>query len=634
MPGPRGGMRNARYAGKREKLEHPFKLLVRTLSLIVRENPVGLFIAGLFLLASAFASMYAYNYIGKLIDAAVALPKNSTDFSSVLYYIYIMAGFYTAVIVASTFNSILMAFVGQNALCKVRNDLFKKMEALPLSYFDQRTTGDVMSLYTNDVDTLRQLVTQSVPQLISSLVQVAVALVSMFTLSWMMTLISLGVLALIFIVVGVIGKLSGRYYAAQQKDLAKMNGFIEEYTKGQKVVKVFNHEQAAVSEFKDINGKLETSNFKANMYSAIMMPIVGNLNYLSYAITAMAGISYAIAAGSVTTGTIGAFLIINRKFGMPFTQISSQISFIFQGLAGAQRIFALLDEKPETDEGYVELVNVKEENGKLVETKEDTSLWAWKNPHHPEGENLTPLKGDIEFLDVDFAYVPDKLVLKDISLYAKPGQKIAFVGATGAGKTTITNLINRFYDLADGKIRYDNININKIKKKDLRKSLAIVLQDTHLFSGTIEDNIKYGKKSATHEEVVKAAELANADGFIERLPQGYKTYITGDGASLSQGQRQLIAIARAAITNPPVLILDEATSSIDTYTEHLIQQGMDQLMKGRTTFAIAHRLSTVENSDAIMVLDHGQIIERGSHKDLLALHGVYYQLYMGAFELE
>jgi ATP-binding cassette subfamily B multidrug efflux pump len=632
MPGPR-----MQYKGRREKVQHPFKLLGRTIGMVYKEYPVSIILAFLTLLASAFFSMYAYTYIQPLIDTAVDIQKaGGTDFSPLMKYIYIIGGMYLGVVVFSYINAILMANVTQGALYKTRNEIFAKMEKLPISYFDQRTTGDVMSVYTNDVETLRQMVSQAIPSLLSSVVQVGVALTSMFILSWQMTLISLGVLALIFLIVGFIGKQSGRYFIAQQTDLAKMNGYIEEYTKGEKVVKVFNHEEEAKADFAQINSKLETSNFKANMYSAIMMPIVGNLNYLSYAITAMVGCSIAIASPNlISVGTIGSFITLNRKFGMPFTQISSQIQFIFQGLAGSKRIFDLMDAVPEKDEGYVTLVNVSiNPDGSLSETKENTNHWAWKNPHHKEGENLTLLRGDIRFFDVDFSYVPGKLVLQDISLYAEPGQKIAFVGATGAGKTTITNLINRFYDLADGKIRYDGININKIAKKDLRKSLAIVLQDTHLFTGTIEENIKFGKKDASHEEVLAAAKLANADGFISRLPEGYNTLITSDGSSLSQGQRQLLSIARAAITNPPVLILDEATSSIDTYTEHLIQQGMDELMKGRTTFAIAHRLSTVENSNAIMVLDHGKIIERGSHKDLLALKGVYYQLYMGAFELE
>jgi ATP-binding cassette subfamily B multidrug efflux pump len=631
MPGP--GMH---YKGKKEKIDHPFKLLGRTLALSLKNYPFSYIIALLFLAVSAFASMYAYTYIQKLIDEADAIAQaGSTDMAPLLKYVYIMAAYYISVIVFSLGNSLLMARVTQGTLYKIRTEIFQKMEKLPISYFDKRTTGEIMSVYTNDVDTLRQLTSQVIPQLLSSIVQIVSALVSMVALSWQMTLISLGVLFLIILVVQFIGRKSGRYFIQQQNDLAKMNGYIEEYTKGQKVIKVFNHEEEAKGGFNGINERLEQSNFKANMYSSIMMPIVGNLNYLSYAITAMAGCSIAIAnPGLISVGSIGAFIILNRKFGQPFSQISSEIAYVFQGLAGSKRIFDLMDATPEADDGYVSLVNVEEKDGKLVETPNVTGKWAWKNPHHPDGENLTPLAGDIRFFDVDFSYIPGKIVLKDITIWAKPGQKIAFVGATGAGKTTITNLINRFYDIADGKIRYDGININKIKKKDLRKSLAIVLQDTHLFTGTIEDNIKYGKKNATHEEVVAAAMLANADGFITRLPEGYNTVITGDGASLSQGQRQLLSIARAAITNPPVLILDEATSSIDTYTEHLIQQGMDELMKGRTTFAIAHRLSTVENSDAIMVLDHGSIIERGDHKDLIAKKGVYYQLYMGAFELE
>jgi ATP-binding cassette subfamily B protein len=625
------------YSGKREKVAHPFKILFRTLGLSFKDYPFLFILSFILLFIYSAASMVAYTYLQPLIDDAVALHQaGSADYSSLLTYVYIIGALFLTVVVFSLSYSLIMVKITQGTLYKTRKQLFEKMEKLPISYFDQHTTGEVMSLYTNDVDTLRQLISQAIPQLISSVVQVVTALISMFRLSWQMTLVSLGVIALIILIVKVIGTKSGRYFISQQTDLAKMNGYIEEYTKGQKVIKVFNHEEQAKAGFKEINEKLEESNFKANMYSSIMMPIVGNLNYLSYVVTGMAGCSIAIANPAlISVGTIGAFITLNRKFGMPFTQISSQIAYIFQGLAGAQRIFALMDEKPETDDGYVTLVNAeKNPDGTLKEADHVTGIWAWKNPHHPDGENLTLLAGDIRLTDVDFAYVPGKLVLKDITLWAEPGQKIAFVGATGAGKTTITNLLNRFYDIADGKIRYDGININKIKKKDLRKSLAIVLQDTHLFTGTIEDNIRYGKKNATHEEVTAAAKLANADGFISRLPEGYQTIITGDGANLSQGQRQLLSIARAAITNPPVLILDEATSSIDTYTEHLIQRGMDELMEGRTTFAIAHRLSTVENSNAIMVLDHGSIIERGDHKSLIAKKGVYYQLYMGAFELE
>jgi len=626
------------YKGKKEKIEHPFRLLFKTLALAYKDNLPLTIITFILLILSSGVSILVSYMAKDLLTAAEGIIAMDVikDYSSITRIIIIMGLMYLVGTICSSAYQLILVRITQKALYKTRCRLFSRMEKLPISYFDQRTTGEVMSVYTNDVETLRQTVSQAIPQLLTSFIQIVLSVTMMFILSWLLTLIAIFSIILIVLVVSFIGKRSGKYFIKQQVDLSKMNGYIEEMTKGQKVIKVFNHEEEAILGFKGINDGLEDSNFKANFYAAVMMPIVNNINYIGYAASCLIAALVAINNPTLLSiPSLVAFLLLDKNFGMPFTQISSQINFIFQGLAGSKRIFELLETEEEKDDGYVKLVNVTySPEGKITETDKKTQHWAWKNPHHEEGNNLTPLKGDIKFFDVDFSYIPGKLVLKDVSLYAEPGQKIAFVGATGAGKTTITNLINRFYDIADGKIKYDGININKIKKDDLRKSLAIVLQDTHLFTETIEANIKYGRQDATHEEVVNAAKLANADSFISRLPEGYNTVITGDGASLSQGQRQLISIARAAITDPPVLILDEATSSIDTYTEHLIQEGMDKLMKGRTTFAIAHRLSTVENSDAIMVLDHGQIIERGNHNSLIEKKGVYYQLYMGAFELE
>ena len=498
----------------------------------------------------------------------------------------------------------------------LRDDLFRKMEALPIKYFDNHAHGDIMSVYTNDVDTLRQLLSQSIPQIINSVITMAATLVTMIILNPALTVISILTAVVMLLVTANFSKLSGRYYIRQQVDLGIVDGFIEEMLDGQKVVKVFCHEQAAMD------------------YANLLMPVNANIGWISYALVAIIGAILGInGLAGVTIGTVITFVGLNKSFTNPITQVSQQINFVVNAAAGAQRVFDLMDQTPEADEGYVELVNAKEdENGNLTEAETRTNLWAWKHPHKAEGTvTYTKLEGAVVFDDVDFGYTDDKIVLHNISLWAKPGQKIAFVGATGAGKTTITNLINRFYDIADGKIRYDGININKIKKPDLRRSLGMVLQDTHLFTGTVMDNIRYGKLDATDEECIKAAKLANADGFIRRLPDGYNTMLTGDGANLSQGQRQLLAIARAAVADPPALILDEATSSIDTRTEKLVQDGMDALMKGRTTFVIAHRLSTVKNSDCIMVMEQGRIIERGTHDDLIAAKGKYYQLYTGNF---
>ena len=537
------------------------------------------------------------------------------------------------VVTAFTYNRI-MVNVSQGTMLHLRNDLFHKMESLPIKYFDTHAHGDIMSVYTNDVDTLRQMLSQSIPQIINSVLTMAATLVTMIILNPALTVISLLTAFVMLFVTSKFSKLSGKYYIRQQIDLGKVDGFIEEMLDGQKVVKVFCHEQAAMDDFHKVNEELRNSTDKANGYANLLMPVNANIGWISYALVAIIGAILGInELAGVTIGTVVTFVGLNRSFTNPITQVSQQINFVVNAAAGAQRVFDLMDQEPEKDEGYVELVNAKvDENGQLTESPTRTTLWAWKHPHKAEGTvTYTRQEGAVVFDDVDFGYTDDKIVLHNISLYAKPGQKIAFVGATGAGKTTITNLINRFYDIADGKIRYDGININKIKKPDLRRSLGIVLQDTHLFTGTVMDNIRYGKLDATDEECINAAKLANADGFIRRLPNGYDTMLTGDGTNLSQGQRQLLAIARAAVADPPALILDEATSSIDTRTEKLVQSGMDALMKGRTTFVIAHRLSTVKNSDCIMVMEQGRIIERGTHDELIEAKGKYYQLYTGNF---
>ena len=612
------------------------KIIKRVIKYMLHYYKIPFLLVVVFILITAIATVVGATFPQTLVDDYITpmLASGSKDFSGLASDLFRLACIMgTGVITAFAYNRI-MVNVSQGTMRHLRDDLFRRMEALPIKYFDTHAHGDIMSVYTNDVDTLRQLLSQSIPQIINAVITMTATLITMILLNPFLTILSIITAFVMLTVTKNFSSISGRYYVHQQIDLGKVDGFIEEMLDGQKVVKVFCHEEAAKADFHKVNERLRNSTNKASSYANLLMPVNANIGWISYALMAILGAILGINGwAGVTIGTVVTFVGLNKSFTNPITQVSQQINFVVNAAAGAQRVFDLMDQKPELDEGYVELVNAKEdENGQLVESDVRTNLWAWKHPHKADGTvTYKKVEGSVVLDDVDFGYTEDKIVLHNISLWAKSGQKIAFVGATGAGKTTITNLINRFYDIADGKIRYDGININKIKKADLRRSLGIVLQDTHLFTGTVMDNIRYGKLDATDEDCINAAKLANADGFIRRLPDGYNTMLTGDGANLSQGQRQLLAIARAAVADPPALILDEATSSIDTRTEKLVQEGMDALMKGRTTFVIAHRLSTVKNSDCITVMEQGRIIERGTHDELIEAKGKYYQLYTGNF---
>lgn len=618
--------------------KNPGKTLMRLLSYVWNYYKVECVFVAIGIAVSSLAAVAGNLFIKNLIDDYIMpfLSENNPSFVPLVRALLIMAGIYYIGTFATFLYARLMVNVTQGTLKRIRDDMFTHMERLPIKYFDTHAHGDIMSCYTNDTDTLRQMISQSIPQMLSSVITIVSTFISMIVLSIPLTLLIIVMVAVMVGVVRKIGSQSGKYFIRQQKDLGVLNGYIEEMMEGQKVVKVFCHEEETKKKFYELNDGLFDSAKNANIYANILMPVMANLGNINYVITLAIGSILAInGVGGLTLGALASFLQLTRSFNMPITQVSQQFNSIIMALAGAERVFDLLDEPVEEDHGYVTLVNaVEEPDGTLKESPVRTGIWAWKHPHQADGTiTYEKLQGDVVFNGVDFGYTDDKIVLHDIKMYAKPGQKVAFVGATGAGKTTITNLINRFYDIQDGKIRYDGININKIKKPDLRRSLGMVLQDTHLFTGTVADNIRYGKLDATDEEVIAAAKLANAHYFITKLPQGYDTVLSGDGSELSQGERQLLAIARAAIADPPVLILDEATSSIDTRTETIVQSGMDKLMKGRTVFVIAHRLSTIKNSDVIMVLDQGRIIERGDHESLLAEKGRYYQLYTGAFEL-
>ena len=628
-----------RFSKDGRKARDPKKTLLRLLSYMKNYIP-HLLAVMVCIVVSAIAQTRGSQNIGNLVDDYILpmVASGSRDFEPLVKYLVGIAAIFGAGMLASFLQQYLMVPVGQGTQKVIRDEMFTKMQRLPLRYFDSNTAGNIMSRYTSDIDTLRQMVSQSIPQTFSSIITLVVVFIAMVRASWILTIVTMFTVAgIMFVTVTVVGK-AGKYFIGQQKSLGALNGYVEEMINGQKVVKVFTHEEICKEEFDKLNNELCHNAYTAGRLSNMMGPINNNLGYVQYSILAIVGGLLVVSSGGelLELGDLMTFMLLSRTFNQPISQVSNQINSIVMALAGAERVFDLMDEPAEVDEGYVTLVNANiDEAGNITESEKRTGRWAWKHPHKAEGTvTYTELKGDIVMDMVDFAYVPEKTVLQDITLYAKPGQKIAFVGATGAGKTTITNLINRFYDIADGKIRYDGININKIKKADLRRSLGVVLQETNLFTGTVMDNIRYGKLDATDEECIHAAKLANAHDFIRRLPKGYDTELTNNGASLSQGQRQLIAIARAAVADPPVMILDEATSSIDTRTEKLVQDGMDALMHGRTVFVIAHRLSTIMNSDCIMVLDHGRIIERGSHDDLIAQKGTYYQLYTGAFELE
>ena len=610
----------------------------RLLKYVTGTYKVRFVIVFICILLSSIASISVSLSLKFLIDDFISplIGQKDPNFAELYRALAVLGSIFLMGVIATFTYTRLMVYIGQGVLKKVRDDMFEHMQTLPIRYFDQNTNGSIMSLYTNDTDTLRQMISQSIPQALMSFFTIIVTFISMLILSPLLTILAVLIIGLMIFVTKKIGGNSGKYFVRQQKSLADVTGFVEERMNGQRVVKVFNHERKSEEEFDKLNEALFESAAQANTFANMMGPVIGNIGNLQFVlVSVLGGFLSIMGIGGITLGVMASYLQVTKSFTQPFMQVAQQFNSIVMALAGAERIFALIDEESEKDEGYVTLVNAKkDENGNIIECKERTGMWAWKHPHSADGSvSYTELTGDVRFEDVTFGYNEDKVILKDISLFAKPGQKLAFVGSTGAGKTTITNLINRFYDIQEGKIRYDGINITKIKKDDLRRSLGIVLQDTHLFTGTIMDNIRYGKLDATDEEVYEAAKLAHADQFIKMLPKGYDTMLSGDGEELSQGQRQLLSIARAAVANPPVLILDEATSSIDTRTESIVQKGMDNLMKGRTVFVIAHRLSTIRNSDAIIVLEHGKIIERGDHADLIKMKGTYYQLYTGKLEL-